>query len=624
MQYKHALLEASPKADAARPVENAGAPQLVSRLVEHVASTLPDNTALRGWQEAVTYRDLNARANRMAAQLRLLGAGPGTIVALYLERSSDLVAATLAVMKTGAAFLPMDPSWPDERVRTVLSCSCAGVLVSRASFGSRLPGHPVSLLLDRDAPAIAASSPADCPSASALSDLAYVIYTSGSTGAPKGVEITQGNLANFVAWHRSAFRITPADCSAHIAGLAFDGAVWDIWPYLAAGASACLADDLVRTSPELLQSWMLEQGITVAFVTTVLAEPMLGMAWPATTALRLLLTGGDTLRTMPPPGLPFALVNCYGPTECTIIVTAGEVAPYDPVNPPAIGWPIASSRIHILDEQGNPCPPGQQGEITIGGPGVGRGYHRNPELTERAFVPDRFSDVPGARLYRTGDLGCVLPDGRIAFRGRVDEQVKIRGNRVELEEVSQVLSRHHHVSACVVIASGAPAAERRLIAYVVPMPDATLTSRELHEFVAAALPGYMVPSAFVRLAALPITANSKLDRRALPEPDAGNAFDDGSTREAETPTEQHLTEIMRGLLGGQQVGADDNFFALGGHSLLGTQVILRAREAFGVDLTLRHLFEAQTVALLAATIERLIIEEIEAMSDKDAMTLAAV
>ena len=592
---------------------------LVAPLVEQAARTWPDAVALRDERDAITYRDLNARANRLAAQLRALGAG--ALVAICLERSFDQVASLRAVMKTGAAFLPLDPAWPDERIRAVLERSGATALISRTD-GERLPAHPASLMLDRDAALIAAHDPGDQPNGAGPSDVAFVIYTSGSTGTPKGVELTHGNLANFVAWHRDAFKVTPADRSAHLAGLGFDAAQWDLWPYLAAGASVSLAGALVRTSPELLQGWLVEEGVTVAFVTTVLAEPMLAMPWPAGTALRLLLTGGDTLRALPPPGLPFALVNCYGPTECTIIVTAGEVPPDDTVDPPAIGWPIAGSRIHILDEGGAKLPPGQVGEIAVGGPGVGRGYHRDPDLTARRFVPDQSSDVPGARLYLTGDLGCALPDGRIAFRGRIDQQVKIRGNRVELEEVGRVLSRHGFVSACVVVTDGA-GAEMRLLAYIVPAPGAAEpTGEELHAFVGAQLPSYMVPAAFVRLAVLPITPNGKIDRRALPEPDAGNTLGAADTREPETPTELHLAEIVRGLLGVEHVGADDNFFALGGHSLLGTQVILRAREAFGVDLTLRHLFAAQTIALLAVTIEGLILEQIEAMSDEDALTLA--
>ena len=600
--------------------------EIVAPLVERVAHTHSGAAALRQGSDVLTYGDLNARANRLAAQLRALGAGPGSLVALCLERSFDYVASTLAVMKSGAAFLPVDLAWPDERIRAVLERSGAALVVSRSDWARRLPEGLAALLLDRDAAAIDARDPGNPPGGAGPADLAFVIYTSGSTGTPKGVEITHANLANFVAWHRDAFAITPADCSAHIAGLGFDASQWDLWPYLVSGASASLAGDLVRTSPELLQHWMVEQGVTVAFVTTVLAEPMLQMQWPAGTALRLLLTGGDTLRLRPPPGLPFRLVNCYGPTETTIIVTAGEVPPDDTVEPPAIGWPIASSRIHVLDEQGAPAPQGEVGEITIGGPGVGRGYHLDPALTAQRFVPDPFADAlpgqPGARMYRTGDLGCVLPDGRIAFRGRIDQQVKIRGNRVELEEVDRALSRHGFVSACVVVAAGA-GAEMRLVAYVVPTPGAQEPgAQEMHAFVGAQLPSYMVPATFVRLAALPLTANGKIDRRALPAPDEANTLGAEPSREPESPVELHLADIVRGLLGVEHVGADDNFFALGGHSLLGTQVILRAREAFGVDLTLRHLFAAQTIALLATAIEGLILEQIEAMSDEDALTMA--
>lgn len=602
---------------------------LVASLVERAARTWPDAVALRDGGGAITYRDLNARANRLAARLRVLGAGTGGLVAILLERSFDRVASILAAMKTGAAFLPVDPAWPDERIRIVLDHSGAGVLVARSVQAQRVPDHPAALLLDRDAASIEAHDPGDRPNPSAPDDLAYVIYTSGSTGVPKGVEITHANLANFVAWHRDAFAITPADRSGHVAGLGFDGAVWDVWPYLIAGASVSLPDELVRTSPDLLRRWMIEEGVTVAFVTTVLAQPMLALPWPAETALRLLLTGGDTLRSRPPPGLPFPLLNCYGPTETTIIVTCAEVPPDDPVDPPAIGRPIAGNRIHILDERGADLPAGEVGEIAVGGPGVGRGYRGDPELTARRFVPDPFSGAPGARLYLTGDLGRVLLDGRIAFHGRSDTQVKIRGNRVEPEEIDRVLDRHPLVSDCVAVASGTPGGDARLIAYVVPAPGgAEPTGRELHAFLSARLPAYMVPSAFVRLASLPITANGKLDRRALPDPDPanilpGDAPDAGGARDPETPTEARLAAIVRDLLGVDRVGADDNFFALGGHSLLGTQVILRAREAFGVELGLRHLFEAQTIALLAETIERLIVEQIEAMSDEDAMKLLA-
>ena len=593
-------------------------------MVERAARAAPDAVALQQAQHAMTYRELNDRANRLAGRLRDLGAAPGTLVALCLERSFDQAAAVLATMKTGAAFLPIDLAWPKPRIETVLDRSRPEIVVGRSAQPACLPLGATLLLLDQDAAAISSHSSDDLPNPSSPTDVAYVIYTSGSTGVPKGVEITQANLANFVAWHRDGFSVTASDRSAHIAGLGFDAAVWDVWPYLAVGALAVLASDLVRTSPEGLKRWMLEERITIAFVTTVLAEPMLAMSWPSGTALRMLLTGGDTLRNRPPTGLPFKVINNYGPTETTIIVTSGEVTPDDAVEPPAIGWPIASSRITVVGEAGEELPPGQVGEIMIGGPGVGRGYHRDPALTAQRFVPDRFSDIPGALAYRSGDLGCVLPDGRIAFKGRVDQQVKVRGNRVELEEVERALSQCCLVSACIVVARGEHGPDRDLVAYVVPKPGGPAPTRlQLHAFLAAALPSYMVPAAYVCLERMPITSNGKLDRAALPEANERTMLGSAELRAPETPTEQRLAEIVAGLLGIPFVGADDNFFALGGHSLLGTQVILRARETFGVDLTLRHLFEAQTIALLAETVEQLIMQQIEAMSEEDAMNLAA-
>lgn len=595
----------------------------VAQMFERAARDWPGSPALHQNGQSISYGDLNAYANRLAARLRELGAGPGGLVAVGLDRSFEQVASVLAIMKSGAAFLPLDLAWPCERIATVLDRSGAEVVVGRAAP----PAGPLcglkSLLLDRDEAAIAAEAAHDQPNLATMDDLAYVIYTSGSTGTPKGVEITQGNLANFAAWHRDAFAIQPSDRSAHIAALGFDAAVWDVWPSLIAGASASLATDLVRTSAEELQRWMVADGITVAFVTTVLAEPMLAMAWPPQTALRLLLTGGDTLRARTPAGLPFRLLNNYGPTECTIIVTSGEVRPDEPVQPPPIGWPIAGSRIMILDEAGAALPPGEVGEITIGGPGVGRGYRNDRALTARQFIPDPQSDRPGARAYRTGDLGCVLPDGRIAFRGRVDQQVKIRGNRVELEEISRALSQCCLVSACCVVVRGPDDATRDLVAYVVPASGPAPTRLQLHAFLARTLPSYMLPAAYVLLHVMPITPNGKLDHRALPEANEGTSLGSEPSREPETPTEQRLAALVADLLGVERVSAEDNFFALGGHSLLGTQVILRAREAFEVELTLRHLFMAQTIALLAETIEQLIMEQIEALSEEDAASLVA-
>jgi acyl carrier protein len=297
---------------------------------------------------------------------------------------------------------------------------------------------------------------------------------------------------------------------------------------------------------------------------------------------------------------------------------------------PSIGAPIGCTRVHLLDAHGREVADGAIGEIHIGGANVGRGYRNRPDLTAERFVHDAFGP-PGARLYRTGDLGARLPDGSIAFHGRIDDQEKIRGHRVEPDEVARVLDRHARVGASAVAARG-EGAERHLVAYIVPARasahddpacDAVPSAEALREFLGERLPDYMVPGEFVRLDALPLTSSGKLDRHALPAPGPDNALDRQSYRAPRTPTEQRLAEIVAGLLGVARIGVDDNFFLLGGHSLLGTQVVLRAREAFGVELSLRHLFEAETVAALAEVVERLLIEKLETMTDEEAGALAA-
>ena len=592
---------------------------VVPRLVAEVARLSPEAVALRSGRSCLTYRELDARAGRLAGRLRSLGVGRDVPVGVRLERSFDQVTALLAVMKAGGAFLPLDPAWPDERVRELLDDAGAPVLIEDPARGSGAGGRVVVTPDAGSGAAETREAAADIRG----EDLAYVVYTSGSTGAPKGAEITHDNLLNLVAWHLDAFGVTAEDRASHLAGLGFDAAVWEVWPYLCVGATVVLADEGVRASPDLLRAWLVEERISVAFVPTPLAEPMLAAEWPAGTALRCLLTGGEALRRYPRPGLPFAVVNNYGPSECAVVATSGLVPPLaDAEVPPAIGRPIANVQVHLLDERGEPVAPGETGEIWIGGAGVGRGYRGRPDLTAQRFVPDRFRAHRGARLYRTGDLGSLLADGQVAFRGRVDDQEKIRGHRVEPDEIAAVLNRHPSVAASTVVGRG-PAGERQLVAYVLPAADAEPSARELHDFLASRLPDYMLPAAFVRLASLPLTTSGKLDKAALPEPAADNSLDSVVSRAPSTPTERRLARIVADLLRTESVGADDHFFLMGGHSLLGTQLVLRAREAFGIDLTLRHLFEAPTVAELASVVERLVLERVAAMSEEEARLLAA-
>jgi amino acid adenylation domain-containing protein len=444
-------------------------------------------------------------------------------------------------------------------------------------------------------------------------NLAYIIYTSGSTGEPKGVEISQRNLRNLIDWHIGAFGIGPGDRVSCQAGLSFDAVVWELFPALSCGAAVHLAEDQVRTSSDELRRWLVAEKITVAFVPTTLAEPLITSDWPAETRLRTMLTGGDTLHVWPKPGLPFAVVNNYGPSECTVVATSGIVADRaTPGGMPTIGRPIANSEIHILDATGRPVPHGQVGEIHMGGANVGRGYRHRPSLSAQAFV----TREGVGRLYRTGDLGCWTDDGEVAFHGRCDEQVKVRGYRVEPNEISAALDRHPAVLQSAVVAEGDRSA-RRLVAYLVPATGQALYGGELRDFLALTLPAYMLPDVFVRLASLPLTAHGKLDRAALPRPTAANTVRGSRHRAPHSDVERRIATLIEDLLGIERVGADDNFFLLGGHSLLGTQLVLRLREAFGAELRLRDLFEGPTVAKLAKRVEQAVISAVSSMDEEE-------
>jgi amino acid adenylation domain-containing protein len=503
------------------------------------------------------------------------------------------------------------------------------VLLTKQEMAAQLPtGGWRVVTLDRDGPVIE-SYPTDVPANRSTSeDLAYVIYTSGSTGEPKGVEVTQSSLMNLVSWHQQAFAVTPADRGSHLAAVGFDASVWETWPYLTAGASLHLPDEDTRVSPERLRDWLVNEEITISFLPTVLAERAMTLEWPKSTALRFLLTGADTLHSYPPATLPFKVINNYGPTECTVVATSGPVEPgvsRDAL--PTIGLPILNTRIYILDGEQQQVPSGAAGELYIGGAGVARGYLNRPELTAEKFIQNPFNhpfDKYGsARLYRTGDIARYLSTGEIAYLGRVDDQIKVMGYRIEPNEIVAVLNRHTEVLASVVVAREIAGNERQLAAYVVLKPESQLTAEDLRGFLRVELPDYMVPSIFVRLESLPATRNGKVDRGALPAPDAENTLWDEVFTAPRTPLEERLAAMLASLLDIETVSVHDNFFLLGGHSLLGTQLIGQIRGAFGVDLALRSLFDAPTIAELAQEIERLLLARVEAMSEAEVERLLA-
>jgi amino acid adenylation domain-containing protein len=609
----------------------------VPELVAGWAAYTPDAPAVIDWEHELSYRQLDARANRLAHHLRAMGAGPGAVVAICLNRSTELVVAALAVMKAGAAYLPLDPSSPADRLAFTLRDAGVEIVINN----NPLPAQARLIHLEAAGESLGSGNRRPPLIDITGDDLAYVIYTSGSTGQPKGVEVTHANLMNLVDWHQRGFGVTPSEHATQIASPAFDAAVWELWPYLTSGAAIHIPDENTRMDPRLLRDWLVAERITMTFLPTPMAETVMTMDWPAETALRLMLTGGDTLHRYPPATLPFTLINNYGPTETAVVATSGAVPAASAwTSPPSIGRPIAGARAYVLDEKRQPVLAGMVGELYIGGRGVARGYLNRPELTAERFVPDPFAGTPGARMYRTGDLVRARVDGELEFMGRTDNQVKIRGFRIELGEIEATLASHPQIQQAVVLAREEAPGDKRLVAYLVPATSATLDVDALRAFLRKHLPDYMVPTAFLSLPALPMTTNGKVDRNALPSPlpgsppeEEGNggsldvggnrAGPEGEGNQARALIEQRTASMVATLLKVEQVGPEENFFLLGGHSLLAAQLLVHVHEAFGVDLPLRTLFEQPTISGLSAEIERALVASLQAMSDEEAERLLA-
>lgn len=571
--------------------------------ISRIADVAPQSVALSCGSAQLTYQDLRCRSAQFAGYLQKNEILPGSTVAICMERSFDWIVAALGIMHAGCAYIPLDAAWPEARVRYAVEDSGAAALIAPLDLHQRLQLKTLAIDPFRDASLIAATAALDSGSFDPES-LAYLIYTSGSTGSPKGVEITHANLRHLIHWHTQAFSLTANDRCSHLAGLGFDAAVWEIWPTLAAGATLCIPDDTVRLSPELIQDWMVKDQVTIGFVPTVHATKLIDMKWPANTALRILLTGGDALPHSPAAHLPFALVNNYGPTECTVVATSGVVGP-ESTGTPSIGKAITGTWIYLLDEEGRPIQDGQVGEIYIGGDGVGRGYRNLPEVTRASFLPDPFSDVPDARMYRSGDRAARRTDGQIEFHGRNDRQVKIRGQRIELDEISNRLGQHPAVQFAIVTANSSEGEAAQLNGYVLfkqGLPPANAS--DLQEYLLKHLPNYMIPGAFFRLNELPVSANGKIDLALLPKVTAELLAGRKPVQDNGNEIQTTLLTAVRELLKNPAIGPKDNFFLAGGHSLLGMQLIMRLRDAFKVDMTARELFAGPTVEQLAVVVER--------------------
>ncbi|MFG3701526.1 amino acid adenylation domain-containing protein [Micromonospora sp. NPDC047620] len=590
----------------------------VHHLVARWARTAPDAPAVRADGRTLTYGELDRRADVLAARLRAVGAGPGRPVAVCLDRGAELVTAFLAVLKAGAAYVPLDPGYPPDRLAFTLADSLACAVLTSEDLTGRFAAARTAVLdvaattavsADADAggEAAAGAGGVAAPAEPDPREIAYVIYTSGSSGRPKGVEVTHGGLANLVHWHLDAYRIGPQDRATLVASPGFDACTWELWATLAGGAALHVPPEPVRVAPDRLARWLVDEAITVTFLPTTVAEAVLAEEAVTGSALRLLLTGGDALTRTPPPALRARLVNHYGPTENTVVATADPVPPQDGpvVHAPPIGRAIANVTTYVLDGAGRPVPVGVPGELCLGGLQVVRGYLRDPRRTAERFVPDPFGATPGARMYRTGDLVRWLPDGRLDFLGRLDSQLKVRGFRVEPSEIEAVLVTHPAVREAAVVVRGDNPDRRDLAALLVLEDGPAPTYEEVRAVARRHLPGYMVPAVLAAVEALPVTTNGKLDRDRLTWR-AGRPLRQEAT--AEPPigaTERAVAEVWALVLDVPPLGRTDNFFDLGGHSFLALRARQQLAERLGVELNVVDLFQFPTVAALAAHLDRI-------------------
>lgn len=580
----------------------------ISRLFQEQAERTPEAVAARFETQRLSYRELDRRVNRFAHHLRRYGVGPGVLVGILLERSLDMLVTVLAVMKAGGAYVPLDPAYPRDRLEFMVRDAELPVVVSSENLLDHipLPAGTRALCVDRDAGAIAAEPDVAPAGGAGVDDLAYVIYTSGSTGRPKGVEILHRSLANVVAAFRMTLGAGPRDTLVSVTTLSFDIAGLELFLPLVTGAHLVIAGREVAADPVRLKELMADVRPTIMQATPATWRMLVESGWERGEGLRI-LCGGEALA----PELAARLLatgasvwNAYGPTETTIWSTVHAVDTHG--GPVPIGRAIANTQTYVLGANEEPVPIGVAGELYIGGVGVARGYRNRPELTAEKFVADRFSDRPGARLYRTGDVACWRPDGTLEYLGRVDHQVKVRGFRIEPGEIESVLASHPAVAQAVVTArEDGYGGARSLAAYVrlaAPMPP---SHADLRAFLQERLPDYMVPSTFTVLEHFPLTPNGKVNRQQLPEADGRGR---GSGRVFLAPRsgiERSLAEVWRDVLRLEEVGVADNFFDLGGHSLLLVQVQTRLRETLGHDLAIAEMFQYPTIGTLATHLERL-------------------
>ncbi|MEH2001260.1 MAG: amino acid adenylation domain-containing protein [Nostoc sp.] len=582
----------------------------IHQLFEAQVEQTPNAKAVIFGEQQLTYAELNARANQLAHYLQTLGVKPDTLVGICVERCLEMVVGLLGILKAGGAYLPLDPDYPSDRLSFMLEDAQLRVLLTQQQLLEKLPRHQDRVIcLDTDWQFISQSSPDNPITTVQAANLAYVIYTSGSTGKPKGVMLSHCNLCNHMFWMQATFPLTQADKVLQKTPFSFDASVWEFYAPLLVGGQLLLAQPGGHADTAYLKELIAQgQVTTVQFVPSLLQILIEQGGLETCHSLKQIFCGGEALpvalQEKVLSNLNVNLHNLYGPTEACIDATFWTCKPGIDRQVVPIGRPIANTQIYILDKYLQPVTVGVPGELHIGGSGLARGYLNRPELTKEKFIPNPFEDAGRSKLYKTGDLARYLPDGNIEYIGRIDNQVKIRGFRIELGEIETALSKHNDVQASCVIAHENTSGDKRLVAYVVPHQHCTPIISELRQFLKAKLPDYMVPNAFVMLEEMPLTPNGKVDRRALPTPDLHSELKDKYIA-PRTPIEEMLAQIWSQVLKVEQVGIHDNFFELGGHSLLATQLVSRIRDRFKVQLPLRELFNAATIAELAQSIGKL-------------------
>nr|ABW84365.1 OciB [Planktothrix agardhii NIES-205] len=609
------------------------------QLFEQQVKLNPDAIAVRLENEFLTYQELNNRANQLGHYLQSLGVKADGLVGIFVERSLEMIVGILGILKAGGAYLPLDINYPKERITYLLEDTQLNILLTQSQFLGQLPQFQgTTICLDQDWSIIANQSTVNPIVEVDQHNLAYIIYTSGSTGKPKGVMIEHRSIVNYILTAIRECNFTSDDQILQFSSICFDASVEEIFCGLSSGATLVLrTEKMLRSSEDFWQCCQKWQLTVLGFPTAYwhqLASELTPTALQIITNIKLIMVGGEAIQqskvkqwhqnTVNYSPLP-QLFNAYGPTEATIITTLCKFTSPTITNVP-IGRPLSNTQVYILDAFLQPVPVGVAGELHIGGAGLARGYLNRPELTQEKFIPNPFEEeglIPpnpinkgsneSSKLYKTGDLCRYLPDGNIEYLGRIDNQVKIRGFRIELGEIETILSQHSAVKTAIVIAREDETEQKRLVAYIVPQEGISnrqeqglLAVTELRQFLKAQLPEYMVPSAFVILESLPLTSNGKVDRRALPAPDFQSEEQYVAPR---NPIEEILASIWVKVLKVEQVGIHDNFFELGGHSLLATQLISRIRKAFKVEMPLRELFVAPTVAALAQVIKRVSEQE---------------